>query len=313
MIDIAVIGGGPAGLTAGLYGARSGFSCSLFERELAGGQTLKTDMIANYPGFDEGIDGFTLSMRMRRQAEDLGLNFINEDVIEFAFEKDVKLIRTSSGEYEAKTVIIATGAQPRKLGLPNENALTGKGVSYCAVCDAAFFTNANVAVVGGGDTAITDALHLARFAAHVTVVHRRNELRANPLLQAKAYADSKIEFIYNSVVSEIMRENSVAGIVITDVNTGKQRHADVSGLFVAIGNVPRTELVRDKLKLTPGGYVLTDSRMRSSVDGVYAVGDVRDTPLRQVVTAAADGAVAASDAADRLSISNAGASSGKEA
>ncbi|MEE0681570.1 MAG: thioredoxin-disulfide reductase [Candidatus Gastranaerophilaceae bacterium] len=313
MIDIAVIGGGPAGLTAGLYGARSGFSCSLFERELAGGQTLKTDMIANYPGFDEGIDGFTLSMRMRRQAEDLGLNFINEDVIEFAFEKDVKLIRTSSGEYEAKTVIIATGAQPRKLGLPNENALTGKGVSYCAVCDAAFFTNANVAVVGGGDTAITDALHLARFAAHVTVVHRRNELRANPLLQAKAYADSKIEFIYNSVVSEIMGENSVAGIVITDVNTGKQRHADVSGLFVAIGNVPRTELVRDKLKLTPGGYVLTDSRMRSSVDGVYAVGDVRDTPLRQVVTAAADGAVAASDAADRLSISNAGASSGKEA
>ena len=250
---------------------------------------------------------------MRRQAEDLGLNFINEDVIEFAFEKDVKLIRTSSGEYEAKTVIIATGAQPRKLGLPNENALTGKGVSYCAVCDAAFFTNANVAVVGGGDTAITDALHLARFAAHVTVVHRRNELRANPLLQAKAYADSKIEFIYNSVVSEIMGENSVAGIVITDVNTGKQRHADVSGLFVAIGNVPRTELVRDKLKLTPGGYVLTDSRMRSSVDGVYAVGDVRDTPLRQVVTAAADGAVAASDAADRLSISNAGASSGKEA
>ncbi len=306
MIDIAVIGGGPAGLSAGLYGARSGFSCALFERELAGGQTLKTDIIANYPGFDEGIDGFTLSMRMRRQAEALGLNFISEDVIGFTFEKGVKLIRTSSAEYKAETIIIATGAQPRKLGLPNEDALTGRGVSYCAVCDAAFFKNARVAVVGGGDTAITDALHLARFAAHVTVVHRRNELRANPLLQARANAEPKIEFIYNSVVSEIKGESSVTGIKIADVNTGKLRDADVSGLFVAIGNVPRTELVRDKIKLTPGGYVLTDSRMRSSVDGVYAVGDVRDTPLRQVVTAAADGAVAASDAADRLSISVAG-------
>lgn len=296
MIDIAIIGGGPAGLSAGLYGARGGSSTVLFEEVFVGGQAAKTDKIDNYPGFEGGIEGSALGMRMEQQASRFGLSIRYEPVESVSLAGDVKRIHTAKGVLQAKTIILATGASPRKLGLPNEDALTGAGVSYCATCDGAFFKNRDVAVVGGGDTALSDALYLSRFAKSVHLIHRRDALRGSMALQKAVLAEKNVTIVWNSIVEALHGERALSGLTLTNVVTGASTHADVAALFVAVGVVPRTGLVEGQLTLDENGYILTDAYMRTSLAGVYAAGDARQTPLRQVVTAVADGAVAATDA-----------------
>ena len=300
MIDIAIIGAGPAGLTAGLYAARGGADAMLFEEVFAGGQAAKTCQIDNYPGFEDGIEGSELGIRMERQALRFGLSIRYDPVLKLDLLYPVKRIETSGGTVEAKTVILCTGANPKKLGLPNEERLTGAGVSYCATCDGAFFRNKDVAVVGGGDTALSDALYLARFANKVTLIHRRNELRGCNALQKAAQDEPKIDMALEHVVSELQGQKLLEGLRLKHVKTGEERGFPVSGVFVAVGIEPRTDIVRGMLPLTAGGYIQTDSFMRTAVEGVFAAGDVRDTPLRQVVTAVADGAIAATTALEYL-------------
>ncbi len=300
MIDIAIIGAGPAGLTAGLYAARGGAKAVLFEEVFAGGQAAKTCQIDNYPGFEEGIEGSELGIRMERQALRFGLSIKYDPVLKLDLLYPVKRIETSGGTVEAKTVILCTGANPRKLGLPNEERLTGAGVSYCATCDGAFFRNKDVAVIGGGDTALSDALYLARFANKVTLIHRRNELRGCSMLQKAAQEEPKITMELEHVVTELQGEKLLEGLRLKHVKTAEEHVLSVSGVFVAVGIEPRTDIVRGMLPLTAGGYVQTDAFMRTAVEGVYAAGDVRDTPLRQIVTAVADGAIAATTALEYL-------------
>ena len=300
MIDIAIIGGGPAGLSAGLYASRAGRNAVLFESLYSGGQITKTDNIENYPGFDEGADGFTIASKMEKQAVRFGLEIKNQSVTALELEGDVKKIICGESEYEARTVIIATGASPRPMGIPREQELVGAGISYCATCDGAFFRGKSVAVVGGGDTALSDALYLARFCERIYLVHRRKEYRAAAVLQNAVRAQDKIVETLGFVPAEILGEGSVAGLVVKDVKTQNAQTLDVSGIFIAVGVNPNTALVTGKLELNDAGYIVTDKYMQTPVEGVYAAGDVRDTPLRQVVTAAADGAVAATSAVERL-------------
>lgn len=301
MIDIAIIGGGPAGLSAGLYAARGGAEAVLFEEIFVGGQAAKTERIDNYPGFEEGIDGGELTMRMERQASRFGLKLQYEPVMELSLKGTVKRIRLPKGEVEARAVILCMGASPRPLGVDREEALVGKGISYCATCDGAFFRNRDVAVVGGGDTALNDALYLARFASKVTLIHRRDALRGSPVLQKAVFDEPKIELAWSSVVEALEGEDRLESIAVRQVVTGEKQSIPTAALFVAVGTLPRTDLVKEELQLTSGGYIQTDSYMRTSLPGVYAAGDIRETPLRQVVTAAADGAVAATQALEELS------------
>ena len=268
--DVAVIGGGPAGLAAGLYAARAGRSTLLIEEMTVGGQITKTHNVENYPGFDEGIDGFSLAAKMEQQAARFGLVTKFATVQELVLSGDIKRIECGKKVFFARTVILAMGAQPRLLGIPGEVEQMGTGVSYCATCDGAFFRGMPVAVVGGGDTAISDALYLARFAQHVYVVHRRDTLRATQVLQDAARQEPSIEFVFDTMPEEV------------------------------VGTTPRSALVQNLLDCDAGGYIKTDAHMRTSIPGVYAAGDVRVTPLRQVVTAAADGAVAATMAVEYL-------------
>lgn len=300
MIDIAIIGAGPAGLTAGLYAARGGANAVLFEEVFAGGQAAKTCQIDNYPGFEDGIEGSELGIRMERQALRFGLSIKYDPVLKLDLLYPVKRIETSAGTVEAKTVILCTGANPKKLGLPSEERLTGAGVSYCATCDGAFFRNKDVAVIGGGDTALSDALYLSRFASKVTLIHRRNELRGCSMLQKAVQDEPKIHLELEHVVTELHGEKLLDGLRVKHVKTGEEHTLSVSGVFAAVGIEPRTDIVRGMLPLTAGGYIQTDALMRTAVDGVYAAGDVRDTPLRQIVTAVADGAVAATAALEYL-------------
>ena len=300
MLDIAIIGGGPAGLSAGLYAARGGAYATLFEELYAGGQAAKTHQIDNYPGFSDGIEGFLLGAQIEQQATRFGLTIEYAAVEQLILEGDEKKIVLSGRTVEAKTIVLAMGASPKKLGVEREAELTGAGVSYCATCDGAFFKGKNVAVVGGGDTAIADALYLSRFAEKVYVVHRRDQLRAGEALQKAARAEEKIEFIWDSVVTALLGQTQIEGLTVKNVRTGLLRPVNVAGVFVAVGIEPRTELVRDQLTLSPNGSIVTDSRMQTSVPGVFAAGDIRDTVLRQVVTACADGAVAATNALDHI-------------
>ena len=300
MIDIAIIGAGPAGLTAGLYAARGGADAVLFEEVFAGGQAAKTCQIDNYPGFAEGIEGSELGIQMERQALRFGLSIKYDPVLKLDLLSPVKRIETSAGTVEAKTVILCTGANPRKLDLANEEKLTGAGVSYCATCDGAFFRGKDVAVVGGGDTALSDALYLARFANKVTLIHRRNELRGCHMLQKAVQSEPKITLALEQVVTGLKGENLLEGLKLKHVGSLEERELAVSGVFVAVGIEPRTDIVRGMLPLADGGYIQTDAFMRTSVDGVYAAGDVRETPLRQIVTAVADGAIAATTALEYL-------------
>ena len=291
--DTLIIGGGPAGYTAALYAARAGLDTAILERMSPGGQMGLTDVIDNYPGFPEGVDGLTLGMSMQSQAERFGAKTFYEDVVEVDFtDPAVKTVKTSSHTYSARTVIIATGANPRELGLPNEPALVGKGVHYCAHCDGRFYKGKTVAVVGGGNSAVSDALYLSRVTEKVYVIHRRDTLRATKIYHEPLMKAENVEFIWNSAVTEILSDGRVTGVQVRNLRDGTERKIAFSGLFVSIGRSPATGFLNRALELDSYGYIVADESTRTSVPGVFAVGDVRTKALRQVVTAVADGATA---------------------
>lgn len=291
--DVLIIGGGPAGYTAALYAARAGLSTLVLERLSAGGQMALTSQIDNYPGFPQGVDGFTLGQDMRAGAERFGAQSRSTEVLSLKLDGQVKTVRTDTGDILGRTVILATGAQPRLLGVPNEQELTGKGVSYCAHCDGMFYRDKTVVVAGGGNSAAAEALFLSRICKKVILVHRRDTLRATRLYHEQLEKAENIEIRWNSRISELLHDIRLTGVVLEDVNTGRQETLSCDGLFVSIGRTPATELVKDQLELDENGYVVADETTRTNIPGVYAVGDVRVKTLRQIVTAVADGAVAA--------------------
>lgn len=291
--DIIVIGGGPAGLSAGLYGARSRAKTLILEKGKWGGQAATTEELENYPGSIEQPTGPEITARMKRQAEEFGAETRAETVTKLELDGKIKRVITDSAEYQAKTVIIATGAKPRLLGCPGELELRGKGVSYCATCDADFFTDLNVVVVGGGDSAIQEAIYLTKFAEKVTVIHRRDELRAAKSIQERAFANPKIDFIWDSVVTEIKGDGIVESVVVKNVKTNEIKEVQTDGVFMFVGYDPVSDLVKGLVDMDEKGYIITDENMSTSIEGVFAAGDVRVKSLRQVVTAASDGAIAA--------------------
>lgn len=288
--DVAIIGGGPGGYTAALYCARSGLSVLVLEKLSAGGQMATTGQVDNYPGFIDGIDGFELGEKMQKSAERFGTETAFVSVTDIELSGDIKKITTSKGIVEARAVVLATGASPRELGLPNENALRGRGVAYCSTCDGMRFKNKTVVVVGGGNSAASDALYLSKICKKVYLVHRRDSLRASKVYM-DPLKDKGIEFIWNSHVTEILQDKKVTGVTIEN-NDGKKTQIDCDGIFIAIGRVPETALFKDQIDMDARGYLIADETTRTNLPGVFAVGDVRAKPLRQIVTAAADGAVA---------------------
>lgn len=302
--DMIIIGGGPAGYTAALYAARAGLDAVLIEKAGAGGQMALTDVIDNYPGFDEGIDGFTLGMKMKNGAERFGVKTILEQVNSVDFKNDVKAVNTAGKTYFAKTVVVSTGADPNELGVKNEREYIGKGIHYCAHCDGRFYKDKTVMVVGGGNTAVADALFLARFAKKVYVVHRRDTFRAEKILVDPLLHAENVEILWNSVPVEFTAEERISGALIKNIVTNQEIKVPVEGVFVSIGRKPVTYFLEGSVSLDDKGYIIADETCRSSVDGVYAVGDVRTKPLRQIVTAAADGAVAVHFAVEYLAEHN---------
>lgn len=296
IFDTIIIGGGPAGLSAGLYASRSRMKTLIIERAKYGGQATTTDELENYPGSIENCTGTTLSQRMRHQAEEFGTTFVKDEVVEVELEGEIKIVKCRKDTYEAKTIIIATGATPRLGGFKNELELRGKGVSYCATCDADFFTDLDIAVVGGGDSAITEAIYLSKFGESVTVIHRRDALRAAKSLQEKAFANPKIKFVWDSVVESANGDEILESLTVKNVKTGEVSELDVNGCFVFVGYLPISELFKGKINMTSRGDIITDEEMRTNIPGVFAAGDVREKLLRQVITAAADGAIAATAA-----------------
>ena len=290
--DMIVIGGGPAGYTAALYAARAGMDTIVLERMAAGGQMALTHQIDNYPGFEEGIDGFLLGDKMKKQAERFGAKSVFAQVLRVDLTAEPKWIETQTDTYLGRTVVLATGANPRELGLENEKQLVGKGVAYCAACDGMFYRGKTVVVVGGGNTAAADALLLSRIAEKVILVHRRDTLRATKIYHAPLQQAENVEFRWNSTVKEILHQDRVTGVRLQDVNTGEESVVDCDGVFVSVGRKPATEFLAGQLELDEKGYVEAGEDTRTSISGVYAVGDVRTKLLRQVVTAVADGAVA---------------------
>ena len=299
--DIAIIGGGPAGLTAGLYAARGGASVTLYEELFPGGQIAKTPLVENYPGFPDGVVGYEVGSLLQKQAEKFGLKVEYAGATGLILEENPKRIILPDREDTAKAVILCMDAHARSLGIPREEALVGAGVSYCATCDGAFFKEKAVAVVGGGDTAISDALYLSRFCTSVTVVHRRDEFRAAAVLVDKAKQVPNIHFALSSVPVNLIGECCVQGLEIMDLKTTAQRVLPVSGVFVAVGITPQSQLVKGVVDLNEGGSIITNELMKTNIPGVYAAGDIRNTPLRQVITACADGAVAATSALEFIS------------
>lgn len=290
--DVVIVGAGPAGLTAALYCGRAGFDTLVLEKLSPGGQMATTNEIENYPGFPGVTDGFSLAMNMKAQAEQFGVQQDYAEVLALRTEGDIKLLETKKGTLRARSVILAPGAAPRLLGLPNESALRGKGVSYCATCDGAFYRKKTVAVVGGGDTAAADAVFLSSLCEKVYLIHRRDKLRASKSYTAKLDKPN-IEMVWNSVVEEILENGRVCGIRVRNVQTNEERQIDLNGLFVAVGNVPATDFVRGAVELDTAGYFTAGEDTKTNIPGVFAAGDCRRKPLRQIVTAAADGAVAA--------------------
>ena len=297
--DMIVIGGGPGGYTAALYAARAGLKVAVLEKLSAGGQMALTNQVDNYPGFVDGIDGFELAEHMEAQAQRFGAESILAEVEELELEGNLKKLRTSEGDFFARTLVLATGANPRKLGLPREDALVGRGVNYCAACDGMRYRGKTVVVVGGGNSAAADAMVLSRIAKKVIVIHRRDTLRAtkvyhDPLMQAP-----NVEFIWNSAVKELLHDGVLTGLRVENLLTGEETQLNCDGLFISIGRAPATALAEGKLKLE-NGYIMADESTRTSVPGVFAVGDVRTKAVRQIVTAVADGAVAAHYAEEYL-------------
>ena len=290
--DMIVVGGGPGGYTAALYAARAGLDTLVLEKLSAGGQMALTERIDNYPGFEDGIDGFTLAEKMQQQAERFGARSEYAQVERMDLTAAPKVLETSEGTFYGRTVALATGASPRELGLPNEAALTGRGVAYCAACDGMRYKGKTVVVVGGGNSAAADAMLLSRIAKKVLLVHRRDTLRATKVYHQPLMQAGNIEFCWNSTVSELLHQDKLTGVKLKDVNTGEETTVLCDGVFISVGRKPATELVQGQLELDRSGYVVADETTKTNLPGVYAVGDVRTKPLRQVVTAVADGATA---------------------
>jgi thioredoxin reductase (NADPH) len=296
--DLVIIGGGPAGLTAAIYAARARLKVVIFEKSAPGGQILVTDWIENYPGFPEGLTGSDLVEKMTAQARRFGAEIETSQVLSLNVAGPVKRLILNDREITAKAVIIATGASPRKLGVPGEAEFYGKGISTCATCDAPFFRNSVVAAVGGGDTAVQESLFLTRFAKKVYLIHRRDQLRATRILQERASENEKIEIIWDSVVTSVNgSESGLESITVKNVKTGEVQDLAVEGCFMWVGILPNTSFLKDAVTLDKGGFIVVNSKMETSVPGVYAAGDVRNTPLRQVATAVGDSAIAAFEAA----------------
>jgi len=292
--DAIIIGGGPAGLTAGIYLSRARMDTLLIEKALPGGQAILTEIIENYPGFPHGIAGPELMQKMEEQAVQFGLKIEYGEVEEVKIKEDkVKIVRINNQEYKTLTIILASGAEASKLEVHGEEELRGRGVSYCATCDAPFFKHQKIVVVGGGDTAIEEALYLTKFVWEVTIIHRRDRLRATKILQERVFANKKINFAWDSVVTRVLGNEKVEGVLIQNKKTGEENEIPCQGVFVFVGNIPNSNFLKELVKLGKKGYILTDDNMMTSQEGIYACGDVRKKILRQVVTACGEGATAA--------------------
>ena len=304
MREVIIVGSGPAGYTAAIYAARAQLNPLMIASSVEpGGELMKTTEVENYPGFPEGLMGPDLMANFQAQAERFGTEILFDDVVEVDLKGDIKIVKTGNGEtFEAKSVILATGAAYRELGLPNEKALSGHGVSWCATCDGFFFREKTIAVVGGGDSAMEEALFLTKFASKVYVIHRRESLKASKIMQQRAFDNPKIEFIWNSAVAELKGDGQLTGVVLESTVDGAKTEMDLDGLFIAIGNDPRVWLVENQVKLTEERFIEVDGRSsRTSLTGVFACGDVIDPTYRQAITAAGSGCVAALDAEHYLS------------
>ncbi|MFC1906413.1 thioredoxin-disulfide reductase [Chloroflexota bacterium] len=291
--DVVIIGGGPAGLTTGLYTSRDNLNSLLIEKGLIGGQIANASRIENYPGFPEGISGFELGQLMHQQAMKFGLKTVAAKATGIEFREGQKVVKTTESDIVAKVVIIAGGWERQKLGVPGEEEFTGKGVSYCAICDAAFFREQPVAVAGGDNTAINEALHLAKFASKITVIHRRDQLRASRILQEKAFSEPKIEFLLNFIIEKIEGVDFVKRIRLRQVKTREEAVLEVAGIFMSVGLKPNTGYLRGILPLDATGHIITNEKMETKIPGIFAAGDIRYGSVRQVITAAGDGATAA--------------------
>lgn len=297
--DVVIIGGGPAGYSAALYCTRSAMSTLVIEKLSAGGQMATTGMVENYPGFEDGIDGFDLGEKMQQQAERFGAQTKYASVESVDLKAQPKVVHTSEGDILAHTVMIATGAYPRELGLPQEANLRGRGIAYCATCDGMMYKNKDVIIVGGGNSAIADALYLEKICKSVTLIHRRDTLRASKIYE-KQLANSNIHFIWNSHIKEILSDKKVTGAIIENLLTKETQTIEAQGIFVAIGRVPDTTIFKEQLALDKQGYIIADETCQTNVPGVFAIGDVRVKPLRQIVTAVSDGATASKFAEEYL-------------
>lgn len=290
--DMIIVGGGPGGYTAALYAARAGLDTVVLEKLSAGGQMALTHQIDNYPGFEDGIDGFYLAEKMQKQAERFGAKSEYAEVIRMDLKASPKVVETSEGVFCGKTVVLATGANPRELGIDHETELVGRGIAYCAACDGMFYRGKTVVVVGGGNSAAADALLLSRIAKKVIIVHRRDNLRATKIYHEPLMNAENVEFRWNSTVSELLYGDRLTGVRLKDVHTGEENELVADGVFVSVGRKPATELLADQIELDKGGYIAAGETTETNIPGVYAVGDVRTKLLRQVVTAVADGAMA---------------------
>lgn len=290
--DVIIIGGGPAGYTAALYSTRAGLNTLLIERMSAGGQLALTGDVDNYPGFEEGIDGFTLGMKMQASAERFGAVTEYAEVLSLDLTEKIKKVITDSGEFSSKTVIIATGANPKTLGIDREDALLGRGIHYCAHCDGRFYKDKTVAVVGGGNSAAADALYLSRLAKKVYVIHRRDTLRATKIYHEPLKSAQNIEFIWDSSITEFLGDSRVEGAKLKNLKTGEITNLSCDGIFVSIGRKPATDFIKDIISLDENGYVIADETTKTNIAGVFAAGDLRTKALRQIVTAVSDGATA---------------------
>ena len=299
--DVIIIGAGPAGYTAGIYCSRARHDTILISGLLPGGQLMNTTDVENYPGFDEGIMGPDLMQIMRKQTENMGTKIIDDVVTNVDFSQNPFKVSTASTNFEAKTVIVCTGATPRKIGIDGEQTFAGKGVSYCATCDGAFFRDQELAVVGGGDSCMEEATFLTKFASKVHIIHRREEFRASKIMQERALNNEKITVHWNSTVSDIKGDQKVQQVILKDTKTGEETSVDMAGVFVAIGHEPNTGLFKDQLDLDENGYIVLSKSTQTSVDGVFSAGDVHDHRYRQAVTAAGYGCMAAIDVDKYLS------------
>ncbi len=300
--DTIIIGGGPAGYTAALYAARAGLDSLLLERMSAGGQMVLTGDIDNYPGFDEGIDGFTLGMKMQKGAERFGAKTEYVEVLSVDFNDKIKKLITTNGDFYSKTVIIASGANPKELGIPKERELIGKGIHYCAHCDGRFYKDKTVAVIGGGNSAVSDALYLSRLAKKVYLIHRRDKLRAEKIHEIPLLEAENVEFVWDSIVKDFIADSRITGLNIENTKTNIKSDIQCDGVFISIGRKPATDFLADAVTLDENGYIIADETTRTSVEGVFAAGDIRTKALRQIITAASDGAVAVHFAEEYLSL-----------